>query len=616
MSGMVVYSAVKGLVSLTNEDLISLVDTTEETIGVDETTEHVLNGTNPTTTTNWTAGSNTTLSAVSNRLRVTSDANGASYGYQALTTIIGRTYFLTFDYDTDTTTGNTFFDIGTTIAGFDNAFINMQSVTGTYTFIFKATATTTYIALFNSSSTLAGEYSEFNNISVKETGILVENHNFLDSTNAQWTLGDAAATISGGSLSVDGSQSTIFYVTQNNILTNLTTYVVTYTISNYVAGFTQAQVSGHAGTSRGANGTYTETLTTTLGINLGFWFDGDFDGDIDDVSIRLAVPDLSDNLDGLEVHGEVTKTPVNTGAELMAYSNFTAFNKLKQINTGANINIGTGGFALMFWLKVYSSAASTMGLFSWQEADDATNRVQIQIGSDGSFDGYFTSLPVPDMYAGDLRDDLYRHYCVTRRDGVMYAYVDDVEVYSWPSTADIEGATTPELVIGGLNLPSSGGYPLTDGEMTLVKYIGESVTQQQVKNIRAKELPLFSRNALYSAVGEEKTLSLDSSRYNRNTNEISKLATGLSGITARVHQSDDRLHNITTGYIHRDNLNAYRDFMEATRRAEIFTIDPYADADAVNEPIEVQRVSKGYSEDRVAKSNYYTISFQAKELGG
>jgi hypothetical protein len=51
--------------------------------------------------------------------------------------------------------------------------------------------------------------------------------------------------------------------------------------------------------------------------------------DFDDVSVRLADPDRSVNANGLIVHGRVRRTPVADGAELMAYSGFSAENYLE-----------------------------------------------------------------------------------------------------------------------------------------------------------------------------------------------------------------------------------------------------------------------------------------------
>ena len=67
-------------------------------------------------------------------------------------------------------------------------------------------------------------------------------------------------------------------------------------------------------------------------------------------TLRLADTDRSVNANGLQVHGTITKSAVATGADLVAYSGFSASNYLEQpYNT--DLDFGTGDFSMMGWAK-------------------------------------------------------------------------------------------------------------------------------------------------------------------------------------------------------------------------------------------------------------------------
>ena len=56
------------------------------------------------------------------------------------------------------------------------------------------------------------------------------------------------------------------------------------------------------------------------------------------------------NNNGLQVFGTVTKTAVATGADLVAYSGFSASNYLEQ-PYNSDLDFGTGDFSFMVWLN-------------------------------------------------------------------------------------------------------------------------------------------------------------------------------------------------------------------------------------------------------------------------
>lgn len=116
------------------------------------------------TTTGWTAASSATLSVVSGAMVVTNGATAFGYAYQAIATVPGKNYNVTFSVTGGTLSGNLY--IGTTPGGFENYASPNRSV-GTYTVYFTATAATTYLRVGAAANTSGGTVS-FDNISAKE----------------------------------------------------------------------------------------------------------------------------------------------------------------------------------------------------------------------------------------------------------------------------------------------------------------------------------------------------------------------------------------------------------------------------------------------------------------
>ena len=72
------------------------------------------------------------------------------------------------------------------------------------------------------------------------------------------------------------------------------------------------------------------------------------------VSIRKAEEDRSvNNKDSaLTIHGTITKSAVATGAELVAYSGFSASNLFYNNHYNSDLDFGTGDFSIMGWLNM------------------------------------------------------------------------------------------------------------------------------------------------------------------------------------------------------------------------------------------------------------------------
>jgi hypothetical protein len=138
--------------------------------------ELVTNGEFSTDTAGWTAdelaaGTLPTLTALSGRLRVAMGGTGA-YGVArtSFSTVAGKTYKLAFQLTVGTSGTGYVFRCGTTALGFDiiNGSVASGASSGPLQYIFKATSATTHICFGLNAATVAGQYNEWDSISVKE----------------------------------------------------------------------------------------------------------------------------------------------------------------------------------------------------------------------------------------------------------------------------------------------------------------------------------------------------------------------------------------------------------------------------------------------------------------
>jgi len=226
---------------------------------------------------------NASLSVDTNRLKVADDG-AYSVAYQGVSTIVGKSYRIVFD--ASETSGNFHTSYGDTVPDGStygtNTLLGDDNTTGTYTYDFVATATTTYIGFGSNSSS----YAIYDNISVKEIGVA-----------SGWTTADAEPLIPQTALMgmskpmvFDGSDDYVELDLTNSYLTASFTVSAWVFVNSYPAGVAQigiwgnfdAQVDGFAfgidssgniyyrmADSDDGGGVITDTLTSGAAISAG-----------------------------------------------------------------------------------------------------------------------------------------------------------------------------------------------------------------------------------------------------------------------------------------------------------------------------------------------------------
>jgi hypothetical protein len=171
LTSMVAYTTSDYATGWMNGDI--KLATLSDTDDTDVTgSELVTNGTFDSDTTGWTPRAGTTATVVSGRVRVSGDGTGSSSVYpfirQAITTVVGKTYTVTVEFEKYSSGGDAFLQAGLS-GGAELVYIQSSASSGTLTGTFVATGTSTDVTLVANiaTSTTTGTGQYFDNISVR-----------------------------------------------------------------------------------------------------------------------------------------------------------------------------------------------------------------------------------------------------------------------------------------------------------------------------------------------------------------------------------------------------------------------------------------------------------------
>jgi len=234
--------------------------------------------------------------------------------------------------------------------------------------------------------------------------------------------------------------------------------------------------------------TFTASGTSTT---IGVGWNAVVSGYYDSISVRLAEEDRSVNGKGLQVFGTVTKNPVATGADLVAYSGFSGSNYLFQ-PYNSDLAIGTGDYTCIVWMK-----KDTLGLYNdiFDFSDRSnTNRWEWLINSGGGLYVYIAGNSVVSGN-GHFATGVWNCVAMTRRNGVVTHYINGKSVYSG-TAAGIIGNTGCDLYVG---VNYNGGN--ANGELSLLRISQTAASPEQIKKIYEDEKVLFQENAQATLYG-------------------------------------------------------------------------------------------------------------------
>jgi len=228
--------------------------------------------------------------------------------------------------------------------------------------------------------------------------------------------------------------------------------------------------------------------------------------------------DRSVNNNGLAVYGTVTKSAVATGAELVAYSGFSASNHLRQ-PPNSNMHIGTGDAYSMIWYKT-TVTSGTMMLMSYEGGINGTAgygkpfNIRFHNGNVhgwASHNGFTTYDDV--AHPVNTADGFWHCVAWVKRGQVFELYVDGEFAGSDTGAVGsnaLSDANT-ELVIGARKrgkVPGDSEEPFTNGSLALARIGKTAPSPEQIKKIYEDEKFLFQENAKATLYGSSDAVTV------------------------------------------------------------------------------------------------------------
>jgi len=249
-------------------------------------------------------------------------------------------------------------------------------------------------------------------------------------------------------------------------------------------------------------------LTSTY--NTG-WMNGDIKGaflsDTDDTDLVGGTDnDRSVKVNPLTVNGTVTRTAVATGADLVAYSGFSASNYLEQ-PYNSDLDFGTSDFCVMGWAS-FTSTGSQVLLSRTAISGGSRTGAGFQISnSSDSFifditdDGYasFDRAEVP--FANNT--GVMQHICCLRSGSNTYIYVNGVLAVT-KAISNAAGSlsnATATLTVGAYPAGTVIGQFPWSGSLALLRISATAPTAEQIAKIYNDEKVLFQENAQATLYG-------------------------------------------------------------------------------------------------------------------
>ena len=222
---------------------------------------------------------------------------------------------------------------------------------------------------------------------------------------------------------------------------------------------------------------------------------------IDNITVREAEVDRSVNAKPLQVFGTVKKTPVASGADLVAYSGFSTSNYLQQ-PYNSSLHAGTGGYSVMVWAKT-----TELGHIACRGTADNDESMRIYL-DDTNYGIYFDyGVGSPYCYLTNSADrstalnGQWNHIVVhVSAGGPGRIYMNGKEMattVAGNALSTFNNDTDYKLNIG-VGYGGSSPFP---GSISLFRYSLTIPSAEQIKKIYEDEKVLFQENAQATLYG-------------------------------------------------------------------------------------------------------------------
>jgi hypothetical protein len=263
--------------------------------------------------------------------------------------------------------------------------------------------------------------------------------------------------------------------------------------------------SSSSATPRYEQNTFTATGTTTyitLGIVSGT---NNYDTGWDNVVVTEVDEDRSVNANGLHSFGTITKSPVATGADLVAYSGFSNSDYLMQPHN-TDLEIGTGEISISAWFKSSTSdTGNYKGLFYLNNPGSLGPGLQVMFGPSNGIYLYIYGASGSQNFGGSYQsgynDGNWHQVLVSTKPGQQQIYVDGILKETGTVNTGSMTNSTSELYIGRWYGNANVSSYWWRGDIALVRVSRSIPTAEQIKKMYEDEKVLFHENAKCTLYG-------------------------------------------------------------------------------------------------------------------
>ena len=267
---------------------------------------------------------------------------------------------------------------------------------------------------------------------------------------------------------------------------------------------------------------------------------------VDNVVLHEADPNrafngLNTEHMGLRTFGTINRNPVATGAELVAYSNWSSSNFFKGRYFNSDDDPGSGDYSVKAWVKTSTDHTGVFWSIRKQNSSiwlqfwlNTSNRIEF-----GSSSGRVTK------YYNILDGNWHCLYGVKNSDGI-YLYVDGVLVGSASSHGDPSLESDAIYRVGNHH---DNNHPL-QGSLALLTYELSAPSAEMVKRIYEEEKLLFRENAkctlygtsdIVTAIGKDDitdTLHVGTSSGRSEFRGLNRINNTTTAVTSAISASD------------------------------------------------------------------------------
>ena len=234
---------------------------------------------------------------------------------------------------------------------------------------------------------------------------------------------------------------------------------------------------------------------------------------IDDVVLHEADPERAftgwntKNL-GYRPVGTINRDPVETGAELVAYSNWSSSNYLIGRYDNSRDDPGSGDWSVKAWVK--TSVDHTGVFWSIRNASNSNPWLQFWVNNNQRIEYGSSSARITKNY--DILDGRWHCLYGVKSSSAIKLYVDGVEVGTTSTTGSDPALDSGSVFRIGNHYDNNHRF---QGSLALISYSLSAPSAEMVKKIYKDEKPLFRKDAkctLYGTSDDVKGIAYDDTK--------------------------------------------------------------------------------------------------------